>query len=57
MYHVIKDDIYYLYNNNGIELMRIELTELPGDQLVITVKDEVYSGPVNLISFSGDIRV
>ena len=56
MYHIIKDNIYYLYSDEGSELMNIKLTNEPGDQLVITTATEVYAGPVNFITFSGDIK-
>jgi len=55
MYHIIKDDIYYLYSEDNIELMKIELTDIPGDQVVITTSDEIYAGPIKFITFSGDI--
>ena len=53
MYHIIKDDIYYLYSDNGSELMNIKLTDEPGDQIIVSTYNEVYAGPVNLIEFSG----
>ena len=56
MYHLIKDEVYYLYSDDGLELMSIRLTDMPGDQLVITTASEVYSGPVQLVSFSEDVK-
>ena len=56
MYHIIKDDIYYLYSEDGSELMNIKLTNEPGDQVVITTTAEIYAGPVEFITFSGDIK-
>lgn len=57
MYQIIKDDIYYLYNDTGDELMTIKLdNSISGDQVVITTPYEVYAGPVRFISFSGDSK-
>ena len=56
MKHIIKDDIYYLYNDTGDELMTIKLdNSISGDQVVITTPYEVYAGPVKFIRFSKDI--
>ena len=52
MYHTIKDNIYYLYSDDGLELMRIKLTTEPEDQVVISTATEVYAGPVSFIEFS-----
>lgn len=52
MYHIIKDDIYYLYSDDGAELMNITLTNEPGNQVVVSTATEVYAGPVSFIEFS-----
>ena len=52
MKQIIKDDVYYLYSDDGIELMTITLTDEPGNQIIIKIANEVYAGPVELINFS-----
>ena len=52
MYHIIKDDIYYLYSDEGSELMSIKLTDEPNNQVVISTATEIYAGPVSFIEFS-----
>lgn len=56
MKQIIKDDIYYLYSDDGIELMTITLTDEPGNQIIVKTENEVYAGPVSFINFS-DITV
>ena len=55
MKHIIKDDIYYLYSDDGSELMNIKLTVEPNNQVIISTATEVYAGPVSFIKFSEDI--
>ncbi len=55
MKHIIKDDIYYLYSDDGTELMTITLTDEPENQIIIKTTHEVYAGPVKFIRFSEDI--
>ena len=52
MKHIIKDDIYYLYSDDGIELITITLTDEPGNQIIVKTANEVYAGPVSFINFS-----
>ena len=54
--HIIEDGIYHLYSSNGTELMSIELTDLPNNQIVIKTPKEVYAGPIDFISFSENIK-
>ena len=56
MKHLIKDNIYYLYSDDDVELMTIELTDEPENQIIIKTAHEVYAGPVKFICFSGDIK-
>ncbi len=53
MKHVIIDNVYYLYDNAGNELMHIMLTDEPNNQVIIKTKKEVFAGPVDFIEFSG----
>ena len=48
----IRDNVYYVKSDDDREMMRVELTDLPGDQVIITTPFEVYAGPIGLISFS-----
>lgn len=52
MKHYIEDNIYYICGSNGERLFKLTLTDIPGDQVIIETQKEVYSGPINLISFS-----
>ena len=54
MRHEIKDDSYYVFNDVGETLLKITLTDLPGDQFIIETPNEVYAGPASLISFLGE---
>ena len=51
MKHYIKDDTYYILDNNDEIILTIELTEMPGNQIVLTTAKEVYAGPINLLTF------
>ena len=53
MEHKIVDDFYYIYDENGIVLLSIKLTKEPGNQVIISTSDEVYSGPIELLCLSG----
>lgn len=56
MYHEIKDNIYYLHDDNGRIVMTIQIDySFDPSQIVITTDEEVYSGPVELINFSSDV--
>ena len=54
--HVIEDEVYHLYDNSGKELISIELTDLPNNQIIIKTPKEVYAGPIDFISFSENIK-
>lgn len=52
MKHEIKDNIYYLYDENNNILLQIELTNKPNNQIIISTDKEVFAGPVDFIQFS-----
>ena len=53
MRHYIKDDAYYVVNDQDEPIFKIVLFDnISGDQLLIATKNEVYAGPVELISFN-----
>ena len=52
MDHKIVDNFYYIYDENGIVLLSIELTNEPNNQVIISTESEVYSGPINFLTFS-----
>lgn len=54
--HVIEDNIYHLYSCDGTELISIELTDLPNNQIVLKTQKEVYAGPIDFISFNENIQ-
>lgn len=53
MDHKIVDNFYYIYDDNGIVLLSIELTNEPNNQVIISTESEVYSGPISLLDLSG----
>ena len=53
MEHKIVDNFYYIYDENGIVLLSIQLTTDPNNQVIISTNDEVYSGPIELLCLSG----
>lgn len=55
MRHEIKGDSYYVFNDVGETLLKITLTDLPGDQFIIETPHEVYGGPAELINFGGGV--
>lgn len=55
MRHEIKDDSYYVFNDAGETLLKITLTDMPGDQFIIETPNEVYAGPAELITFGGGV--
>ena len=52
MEHKIVDNFYYIYDDNGVVLFSIELTNEPNNQIIISTENEVYSGPIDFLSFS-----
>ena len=51
MEHYIKDDTYYVVDGDK-ELLKVKLiTSVDGNQVVISTENEIYAGPISLISF------
>ena len=48
----IRENIYYLLDEDGNVLLKITLTDMPGNQIIIETEQEVYAGPIKFISFS-----
>ena len=55
MEHKITDNFYYIYDENGIVLLSIQLTTAPNNQIIISTDNEVYSGPIEFLTLSGTI--
>ena len=53
MEHKIVDNLYYIYDDNGLILLSIRLTNEPNNQVIISTESEVYSGPISLLDLSG----
>ena len=51
----IRENSYYLLDENGNVLLKVTPTDMPGNQIIIETEREVYAGPIKFISFSGDI--
>ena len=53
MTHEIKDNIYYLYDVDGKQVLKIQLYEdISSNQIVIETNKEVYAGPVELLNIA-----
>ena len=52
----IRENSYYLLDEDGNVLLKITPTDMPGNQIVIETEREVYAGPVGLISFDQNIK-
>ena len=55
MEHKIIDNFYYIYDENGIVLLSIQLTTAPNNQIIISTDNEVYSGPIEFLTLSGAV--
>lgn len=52
MKHFIQGDTYILVDDNDNIILSINLVpEMPNNQIILRVKDEVYAGPVDFIHF------
>ena len=51
MTHYIKDDIYYIVDNEGKVLLKVRPIDFPGYEVEIETEKEVYVGPISLIAF------
>jgi len=49
MEHKIIENTYYVYNEDGIVVFSLELTDKPGDQVIIKTETAVFSGPISLL--------
>ena len=52
----IRENSYYLLDEDGNVLLKITPTDMPGNQIIIETEREVYAGPVSLISFDQNIK-
>ena len=52
----IRENSYYLLDEDGNVLLKNTPTDMPGNQIIIKKKKEVYAGPVSLISFDQNIK-
>lgn len=56
MEHFIKDGIYYIVDGEK-ELFKVQLiNDVDGNQVVISTENEIFAGPISLVSFSPDIK-
>ena len=51
MTHEIKDNVYYIYDDEGRAILSIALTDEPNNQIVLSTDNEVYAGPIDFIKF------
>ena len=51
----IRENIYYLLDEDGKVLLKITPTDMPGNQVIIETEKEVYAGPIKFISFNENI--
>ena len=52
----IRENSYYLLDEDGNVLLKVTPTDMPGNQIIIETEREVYAGPVSLISFDQNIK-
>ena len=51
----IRENSYYLLDEDGNVLLKITPSDMPGDQVIIETEREVYAGPIKFISFNENI--
>lgn len=51
----IRENIYYLLDEDGNVLLKITPIDIPGNQIIIETEREVYAGPIKFISFNENI--
>ena len=51
----IRENSYYLLDEDGKVLLKITPSDLPGNQVIIETEQEVYAGPIKFISFNENI--
>ena len=51
----IRENSYYLLDEDGNVLLKITPSDMPGNQVIIETEREVYAGPGKFISFNENI--
>ena len=51
----IRENSYYLLDEDGNVLLKVTPTDIPGNQVIIETEKEVYAGPIKFISFNENI--
>ena len=51
----IRENSYYLLDEDGKVLLKITPTDIPDNQVIIETEQEVYAGPIKFISFNENI--
>lgn len=49
MKQVITDNTYYLLDEEGKVLLKITLTDVPGNQIIAETSEDVFEGPVKFL--------
>jgi len=52
MEHKIVENKYYLYNDDGVLVFSLEITDKPGDQVIIKMDKAVYAGPISFLEIN-----
>jgi len=48
----IKDNSYYLLDDDGKVLLKVTPSDFPGDQVIIETEQEVFAGPIKFLNLS-----
>lgn len=48
----IRDNSYYLLDEDGNVLLKLTPSDLPGNQVVIETGDDVFAGPIKFLNLS-----
>lgn len=48
----IRDNSYYLLDEDGNVLLKLTPADLPGNQVVIETENEVFAGPIKFLNLS-----
>ena len=51
----IRENSYYLLDEDGKVLLKITPTDIPGNQIIIETEQEVYAGPIKFMRFNENI--
>ena len=49
----IKDNIYYLYDDDGNVLLKITPSDISGNQITLEANNQVFAGPISMLNISG----